>query len=135
MVVENFKNKKAWIRILEASMAVMIIASVLLVIYSRNNPQVDRQEQVYSIQREMLDFVSENQTLRGFVVNGNEEELSKVLSNFVPKRYDFKIFICDVDRSCGFIDINKEVFVQERLIVGNLQDYNPKKLRIFMWVR
>ena len=48
-------NKRAWIRILEATIGVMIVSSVLIVVYS--NQETDRvtsEEYIFNLQKKIL---------------------------------------------------------------------------------
>lgn len=148
-------NKKGWMRILEATIAVLIVSGVLLVTYSR---QVDRgatpDEYFYSLQREILADISLSSELRLNVLNVVNDDLSdqnfEVIYNFVeseiPIPFGFSIAICDLS-SNDYCKMNNEdfiktrdknIFVEEVIISSDLgtggnRKYAPKKLRLFVW--
>ncbi len=69
------RNKRGWIRILEATIAVMIVSGVLVVVYSR---QVDRgiapADYFFSLQRQILADISSRSDLRLAVLNVVNED-------------------------------------------------------------
>ena len=56
-------NKKGWLRILEAFLAIMLITGVLLVLYSRNL-NTNRGGEIYNLQKSILDEVAEDDEMR-----------------------------------------------------------------------
>ena len=70
-------NKRGWIRILEATIAVMLVSGVLVVVYSR---QVDRgvapADYFYSLQRQILADISSRSDLRMAVLNVDVDDSS-----------------------------------------------------------
>ena len=51
----NKKDRKAWLRIIEAFLAILIIFGAVLVILSRQPEQADISEGVYERQRQILE--------------------------------------------------------------------------------
>ena len=43
--------------------------------------------------------------------------------------------ICNIDeRPCKpELPLDREVFVEDRIVSATLEDYNPKKVRLFVW--
>ncbi len=127
------KNKKAWIRILEASIAIMIIASVLLTLYIRSNPSVDKEDYFYELGKRVLDKIYESNSLRESVLSEQEGVIKEFVESELPSNVGFDLCIAEIDVNCGFVDVEKEVYVQERIFVASLFTYSPKKLRLFLW--
>ena len=73
------KNKKAWVRIVEATIASLIIIGFILVMMSRQQTKTpDIGDEIYEKQRSILDILSKNESLRNDIessLNGifNEE--------------------------------------------------------------
>ena len=137
----NFKmNKHGWIRIVEAVIAILIIFAVVLVIISRQSSVSDVGNDVYEKQSHILDAVGVNEELRNLILEGDESEkivpeVDLFIGSLVPASWDFSTKVCKLDRICSNpVDvINKEVYVSERMIVSNLTEYSPKKLKFFVW--
>ena len=129
------KNKKAWIRILEAFIAVMIIASVLMIIIMRT-PRESSTGSVHEVQRFALEQVAANETLRGEVLEGSKDNTEIFIETVIPIYWNFTTEICEIEDICGMpFYIEKEVYADEILIATNLTKYSPKKLKLFVWAK
>lgn len=127
------KNKKAWLRIVEAFMAVLIVASVLIILAVRV-PKQDKTESIHNIQRSILEQISLNDTLRGEILQNKEDETRAFVNKTLPVYLNFTIRICGVTEICGMpFYIEKEIYGDEILITANLTSYQPKKLKLFVW--
>ena len=143
------RNKRGWIRILEATIAVMIVAGVLVVIYAG---QVSRgmapADYFHSLQRQILMDVSSNSDLRLLVLDGDEAGLDLFVADRVPDAFGHYLRICglgDITDFCKIDDVgvvaeirDKDVFVEEIVVSADLGDgsnaeYSPKKVRLFVW--
>jgi len=151
------KNKRGWMRILEATIAVMLVSGVLVVVYSR---QVDRgiapADYFYSLQRQILADISSRSDFRLAILNVVNEDPSD--SNFsaiddyingkVPEAFGYSIRICDLGDEVDFCKMNtntyiatreRDVFVEEVIISAELGSGpdavhdKARKLRFFIW--
>ena len=135
-------NKKAWLRIAEAFIAILIVASVLIAIVLKV-PRESKTENIHEIQRHILTQISLNETLRGEILldsdttNNAENKLNESINSIKPVYLDFEIRICGVDEVCGILNYagkeNKEIYADEILISANLNNFAPKKLKFFVW--
>lgn len=133
------KNKKGFLRILEAIIAVLIILSTLLFVVVRNNADTATANDVCLQSNSILEEIGKNNTLRENVLNSDEE----AIKNFLKKRIDnpligYKVRICGVDDLCslnqgGLDDV--EICASERLITTTpgRTEFQPKKLKIFLF--
>lgn len=129
------KNKRGWLRIVEASIAVLLVASVILIMISRM-PREDKTESVHELQRHILRQVSSNETLRGEILQSQNQydKTEAFIQENLPVYYNFTIRICEVEEVCGMpFYIEREVYADEILITANLTNYSPKKLKFFVW--
>jgi hypothetical protein len=140
------KNKRGWMRILEATVAVMIVSGVLVVVYSR---QVDRgmepADYFYNLQRQILMDISSNSLMRLAVLNDDVNEIEKFAKERIPTAFGFSVKICDLGDICQLDStiyketLDKDIFVEEVVISSDLGDgsgnqiYDPKKLILFVW--
>ena len=144
------KNKSGWLRIVEAVIAILMVASVLLIVLARQNINPDKGEEIYETQKAVLERISENNELRQMVLNDDEVEIEEFIKDkgMLDEWLEFDIEICEVDAMCGLeIDDNedededyveslgadKEIYSHEIIISSTLQEYKPKKLKIFVW--
>ena len=130
------KNKKGWIRIVEAVIAIFLLLGVLLVIYSQHQVKEDSFDYVYSLQKKMLDEIAVDSDLRQKVLVGDEDSLRDFARVSFPHNFEVHVKICNLDESCKpALPEDKEVFVEERIISAELgmTEFLPKKVRIFVW--
>jgi hypothetical protein len=136
------KDRKAWIRILEAFIAIMIIMGSLIVIISKQPKSAGISDEIYSKQRQILDTVSKNTSLRSEVLSGdiNSILLNQAINELSPASWNYSINICNLSQICtnpanNADYMSKDVYATEMVISSDLITYNPKKLRFFVWVK
>jgi hypothetical protein len=146
-MVNNRLNKKGWIRILEATIAVLIVTSVLVLVYTRQTEKtIDASEYIYSIQKEILDELSSNLSLRAAVLANdssvNRDFLNVFVSSKIPVAFGSRLLVCELSvppipcklNSTDFLETRDyDLFVLETVISANLTDYSPKKVKLFVW--
>jgi len=125
-------NKKGWIRIVEAFIAVILILIVLLSIRSmqKTSGNNDNLEKVIDA---ILDEIANNNNLRQNVLSGNLNSLNEFVADRIPNILEFKIQICGIEDICNLPEYKPEVYARERIISSTLSEYNPKKIKIFVW--
>ena len=91
----------------------------------------------------LLDEIAKNSTLRGKIVGVDindtsevEGELEEFLDDRIISTFNYSVRICDPGDVCGLSEYPKSrVFASERIIASTFHDYDPKKLKIFVWMR
>ena len=129
------KNRKAWLRIVEAFIAVILIASVLTLLYVRTIGKTRSGEEVYNFERTILNEIAADANLREAVLKNSSINIINFVASRVPQNFNFTIRICEVNDICNLnLDSYKEeVYASERIISSTLTEYNPKKVKIFIW--
>jgi hypothetical protein len=128
-------NNKGWLRIVEASVAVMIVLSILFFIYL-NKPIVSEEVDLSQFARDLLEESANNVTLRERILNDDYKPVNDSLSRKIPLSYKFELKICAVSESCGkSVFTPGEIYAAERVITTTLssQNYQPRKVRLFIW--
>lgn len=128
------KGKKAWIRIAEAAIAIMLLASVILVIVGRQAEKQDIGEVMYKIQHNILDEASRNDTVRNAVLLGNSQQINLFIRERLPAGMNFTTKICSPAELCETELPGNEVYVDDVIISSTLQQYQPKKLKFYAWI-
>jgi hypothetical protein len=130
-------NKRAWLRIVEAVIAILIVTGAILYIVSNNGTKKDISATVYERQAQILDLISSNDSLRASVIAGDNNRINGVISLMIPGNWNFTTNICELDNICNSGDTPKDrdVYVTERMITSTLDNYSPKKIRLFMWMK
>jgi len=145
------KNKKAWIRIVEAFIAILIVLSAVLIVMSKQVDKTDISEGVYEKQKKILDVIGNNENYReeiigidisgDFVEVGMDNEIysfDDFIKKTIPGTWDFTTCICKVDKFCNpeSTPNDRDIFVSETVLSATLEQYPNKesrKLRFFVW--
>ena len=146
MVINNkLRGKKGWIRILEATIAIMIVAGVLLVVASRSTvSKEDISEEVYQLQREVLNDILLKPELRTSAFAEDTNGLNEFAKTKIPDSFNFSIKICELTNSAGDVAgckmdnyISGDVYAEEVILGSDFKPgqtgYNPKKVKLFIW--
>jgi hypothetical protein len=133
----EIKNKKGWLRIVEAFIAVLMVLGVILVIISKQNSEASRADEITKLQRQILDYVSRDEGLRAEVLSNNTSGVDQLVNRTIPTWIAYNVSICNPDAICTIDfygkNITQEVYTNEILVVANLTTYNAKKLKLFFW--
>jgi hypothetical protein len=126
-------GKKGWLRVAEAFIAIILIVGFLVVLYSKTEEKPRRDEEIYKLQKTILDEIAADPKLREGVLNNKTGEIISFVSRRIPYRFNFTIRICSIDKICGLQYYQGDTYSSERIISSVLEKYEPKKLKIFMW--
>jgi hypothetical protein len=131
-------NKIGIIRIVEASIAILIIFSAVLIISSRTS--VSEEASFADLGGDLLEEIAKDNGLREKIIS-NPSEGKKLAKSFVGEKIkspdlNFEINVCLPEEICSlekFPEGVKEVFSSERIISSTIRNFNPKKIKIFLW--
>lgn len=134
-------NKKAWLKIFEAFLAIIFIFGVMLVILSKQNISPNTGDEILKLQNNILDSLSRDDVIRGDVLNGKLDNINIRVGSMVPSNINYSISICDSGVVCPINDSyvtsqilsNKEIYSSEVLILSNSTSFDGKKLKLFFW--
>ncbi|MEM3113245.1 MAG: hypothetical protein QXI33_02365 [Candidatus Pacearchaeota archaeon] len=141
----KLEGKRGYLRIIEAFVAIILLASVLIYFYVNNLQAKDSSDAIYKLERAILEEIASNASLRDAVLNGDsllttpEAERNRTLINNTINRYiqgefNFEFQICGLNEICGASKyVNKEVFSDQISISSTLEKYDPKVIRMFVW--
>lgn len=151
------RGTRGWIRILEATIAVMIIAGVMLVTYTgQEGREVTIEEYSESVQTEILADLVLRQDLRLAVLNTEKDKLSdenyRIVNDYVasqvPDGFGYLLRICNLSSSSDYCKmtsdayvatLEKDVYVEETIVGAEVgagsgeEVYSPKKVKIYFW--
>jgi hypothetical protein len=147
------KNKKGFLRVIEATIAVLIVLGALLLIASQKETKPP--EDLSNLLPPILDEIAQDNDFRRDIVEIYDVSLSpdddtnfQILENieiFVGARIsnpslEYSASICDLNVVCPLneefpVQSNKDIFAAERAISATLEqvEYNPRRLKIFLW--
>lgn len=128
------KDKRGWIKIVEAFMAIILVTGIIFIILSgRVGNKFDKDEAIHNLQKTVLDEISGSEELRRAVLSEDYATLRNFISTRIPGVLGFDIKVCELDKVCNLEVYKEELYVDERVISSSLLEYSPKKLRLFMW--
>ncbi|MEK6936268.1 MAG: hypothetical protein AABW67_05765 [Nanoarchaeota archaeon] len=130
-------DRKAWIRIVEVLIAILIITGAVLVTLSKQDNKKDISNEVYQTQRDVLEIISKNESLRNEIISGQNTQVNNTILKMIPATWNFDAQICNLNDICNSdsTPLDKEVYVSEVMITTNLTQYKPQKLRFFVWMK
>ena len=138
------KNKRAWIRIIEAFVAILLITGVLLIVINKQYIEKrDVSSEFYKIEISILREIQLNDSLRKSILdietlpvdwdNFPQNVKEKIISK-TPHYLNCEAKICAIDENCMLNkSLEKDVYVNSVMIAANLEVYSPKQVKIFCW--
>ena len=130
-------NKKAWVAIVEVSIAIIVLFAFLLLTFNQESKK--ETSRFNDLNKAILFQVGENETFRNLVFSdGGTISIKRDLQSFL-KKFDAKInlnvCIASIEEPCSISGVpsNKEIISYEFFVEGNKTIYEPKKLRVSVW--
>ena len=151
-------NHRGVMRIVEASIAILIIIGVLLAVgLDRGGEEVDDPAEMIAgildeiakdsgLRERILDYDAGANTVdeSGIVFSAANQAILDEVKDFVDVRskpgLEVSVNVCDAGVHCPLPDENypdaEEIYVDERIIstsVGSGSAFEPKKVKVFLW--
>jgi hypothetical protein len=143
------KNNKGWIKVVEAVIAVLLVATVLIIVASRGSFQREEiSQRIYSVQVAILKEIQQNDSLREAITAGGvvtpvdwenfeEQGLGSVKQKIISRTPDYLVCeakVCDPDDLCDFTgDVGKDIYAYSIVISASESGYNPRQIKLFCW--
>ena len=137
------KNNRGWIRILEATIAVLMVTGILIVVYSRHNDtNPSPEDYIYSLQKQILKDISSRSDLRNYVLTENTNLLDNYVDKKIPKTLNYSLKVCNLTNpptpckldAAEFIATkDDDIYVEEVIISADFEIYDPKVVKLFVW--
>lgn len=133
------KNKKGWIKIVEAFVAILLVAGVFLIVLNKGQVgKIDTSSDIQDTEVGILREIQLDEELRSQILSMIPGESGIEWNDFpnekVPNYLTCKAKICIVGSACvlqGYPD--KDVYSESVIISANLQTFSPKVLKLFCW--
>ena len=138
IVIAKTLNKKGFIRIAELLIAITLISIILIIAYKQRLPSQETQD-FSELARSILSEVSANEDLRVEIIN-NQQNASMMIktinfiNNSLADYISFELRACSVSSACGQSSYVGDVYSAERIISASKNNFNPIKLRLFLWL-
>jgi len=141
------KNKKAWIKIVESFIAILMIVSVLSIIVMKDLVRrPDASEIVYEEEFHILQKIQVNSSLRQDIIELNPIpmestnpsfpfDLEIILNSTSLVNLNCSLKVCIPGSGCVLSDpiSEKEIYAKSIIISSDRNTYNPRELAIFCW--
>ncbi len=144
-------NRRGFLRIVEATIAVMIILTALVLL--SNNRQDPQERDLSEILPPLLEEIAQNATLRRSIIvsydldgdplSGNNPDVINNLMSFLSQKipvqtYSFDVRVCAIGVPCPlnpWPGEAEDVFSAERVISSSVteENFSPRKVKIFLW--
>jgi len=139
------KNKRGWIKIVEAFASILLIAGALIVIINSLGLKIpDSSLLVYDSEYAILREIQLDNNLRGDIlsetisVGGSDAPVSvKDKINLKKPAYlECEAKLCEINDKCTITSApnDKDIFVQSAFFGANQADYAKRKLNLFCWI-
>jgi len=139
------KNKRGWIRIIEAFIAILLVAGVLIFIVSKGYiGGKDHSEKIYEIENAILYEIQTNDQFREQILNipssalpaDAPTEIIDYINERLPAYLTCKAKICEMEVVCALDNYpQKDVYASSIAITATLHEFDPRQLKLFCWVR
>ncbi len=148
------QNKKGWIRIVEAFVAVLLLTGVILIVLSQEYiERTDISGKVYDDQLAILRDIQNNDSLRADILSLEDTQLPTALINKIPdSNFPQKVADKIIQKTPGYLDCDAkicgisadcllenppetDIYTLSVAIVANLEVNNPRKLVLFCFTK
>jgi len=143
------KDRGGWIEIVEAFVAVLLVAGVILIVLNRGGFQkTEISEKVYQAELSILREIESNDTLREDIVLAEEPmpvewgdvrfptEVKKRIIIRTPNYLTCIGKICNMNQTCVTEETDEgDIYSQAVAIISTLQNITFRKLNLFCWTR
>ena len=141
------KNKRGWIKIVEAFISILLVTGVVLIFINQGYiGKKDISSKVYSVELSILREIELNNSLRADILNADLPvewdhasfplEVKNKISARTPNYLTCEAKLCKMDDVCILEkDFDKDIYSQSASIVSNLEIYSPRQLKLFCWVK
>ncbi len=130
-------NKKGFIRIAEVMVAITLILGVILIVYKNRAPE-QKTPDFTETARDILREISVKENLRNEIMMAQSDitlmtNTISFINNSLPSYIFFELRACVASSACGQSVYRGNVYSAERIIGADTNNFNPVKLRLFLW--
>ncbi len=147
----KIKNKKGWIKVSEAFLAILLIAAVIILVAGNTGVrEEDPKERISNSQILILRDIQLNDELRQEIIDTSgeidwDEGFPTPVKNRIEERkpswLECVAKICDPEDECilsdekisGFGLEEENIYTQSALITSTIDTFNSRQLKLFCW--
>jgi len=141
----NYMNKKGWIKIVEAFIAILLVSGVLLVVINRGYVgRTDISEQVNQVQLSILREIELDNELREDILETKTkldggwkvpESVVQKIQSRLPDYLTCTSKICELNKICEAknVPLDKDIYAQPVAIATEGDNPEFRQLKLFCW--
>ncbi|MBR9702319.1 hypothetical protein GOV13_05360 [Candidatus Pacearchaeota archaeon] len=142
------KNKRGWIKIIEAFTAILLIMGVVLLVLNKGDiGEKDFSEEIQEKEVSILREIELSNALRDEILtvdslpvewgvfnsSGLNDTKIKIIEE-TPSNLNCEAKLCEMNDDCLLSAASEEnVYVQSVVIFANTETYSPRQLKLFCW--
>ncbi|MFH1586004.1 MAG: hypothetical protein ABIB79_04510 [archaeon] len=140
-------KKRGWIRIIEAAVAILIIAGTLLIVIEKGYlGTTDITQEIYETENGILKDIQLNDTLRDLILLNTTglpidsdstdfpQDVNKTIWDKTPIFLECKSKICILDEICSLdLAIESDVYAKSIAIIATTEQQKFYQLKLFCW--
>ena len=132
-------RKKGWLRILEATIAVIMILGVMLFLSSQSiKPSEDGMAEKLP---PLLAEMAKNESFRELALSQPSSAESEAVAFLASKISDsslkFAVRVCEIGSNCAPwslpVSASDQIYASEYIISSTMSEYKPTKVEVRMW--
>ncbi len=132
-------NKRGWLRIVEASISIVLVLGVILVMNIREKETYP--DDPSFMLEPLLEELAKNVSWRELALNQSLSAAEVAAQKFFIERinnpaFNLDVRICQANEVCMFsppANLKGDIFSSERIIGANPYNFTPKKIKVFLW--
>jgi len=130
MKIEKW-NKRGWLKIFEVCIAIMLIASVLIIIINKEYvSKNDFSKKIYGVEVNVLEQVV-TEYKKNQIKENNKKSINVFVDEKIPDYLDCEARICGLEDECELLENdNENLYVQLLPIIET-----EKQLKLFCWIK
>ena len=162
MVIKR-REKKGWIKIVEAFVSILLVVGVLLIVINKGYIGRDVSLEIYEAELSILRGIQVDDSLRNDILvsnksgydssvdesplpidweyfDNNEQRMLQgvkdKINEQVPDYLECKAKICELSDVCLLDEITEnEIYTQHATITANYAVFSPRQLKLFCWIK
>jgi hypothetical protein len=143
------KNRRAWIRVVEAFVAILLITGAITLLITKNKMNNEEMRlQIHDKITPVLRDIENNKPMREAILDADlttpvewEEfesqgllQIRNKITEKTPRGFECQGKLCALDEVCLISDPEKtEIYAESAFISADLDTYAPRQLKIFCW--
>jgi hypothetical protein len=133
------KNKKGWVAVVEACLAIVILFTFLMLAFNKENQKTSKTDFYGDAGKSILFQTENNDSFRNFILENRTSEVndfvSVLLTNF-DSRLNSGSCIANISDYCSTdMPEKKEIISYDFFVAANETNNLGKKLKVFLWLK